>query len=172
MRDILVVVDMQNDFVHGSLATDEAKETVDEVVDIIENFDGDIYFTRDTHEEDYLETQEGRILPVEHCIKGTEGWEIIDELQPFIDDNVVDKVTFGSKDLALELSQINETEGINSITIVGLCTDICVISNAMLFKAFMPEVEIRVESRGCAGVNPESHDRALESMKTCQVTVV
>lgn len=171
MKDLLIVVDMQNDFVSGSLGTEEAKKIVSNVVDVIKNFDGDIYFTRDTHEEDYLETQEGKNLPVKHCIKNTEGWEIIDELKGFVKDNVIDKVTFGSKELVEKLDKINNAEGIKSITLVGLCTDICVISNALMLKGFMPEVPIKVIADACAGVTPESHERALESMKTCQVSV-
>ncbi|MDO5018062.1 MAG: isochorismatase family cysteine hydrolase [Lagierella massiliensis] len=171
MKDVLVVVDMQNDFVNGSLGTDEAKEIVPKVKKFIKSFNGQIYFTRDTHEENYLETQEGSILPVKHCIKNTKGWEIIDELKPFVSDNVVDKVTFGSKELVKVLENFNEKDEIKTITIIGLCTDICVISNALVLKAYFPEVKIKVFDGLCAGVSPESHDRALESMKTCQIHV-
>ncbi len=171
MKDILVVVDMQNDFVIGSLGTEEAKAILPKVVSKIENFNGDIYFTRDTHKEDYLNTQEGKVLPVEHCIEGTEGWNLHPEIGKFAKDNIVDKGTFGSKELAEKLEKVHRKECINSITLVGLCTDICVISNALLLKAFMPEVKIIVEGKACAGVSPESHERALESMRTCQVVV-
>lgn len=172
MKDILVVVDMQNDFVSGSLGTKEAEKIVDNVVDLVKNFDGEIYFTRDTHEENYLETQEGRNLPVEHCIEKTPGWEIIDELKPFVGENAIDKVTFGSKDLIETLEKKDKEEKISSITLAGLCTDICIITNALAIKTFMPEVPIRVVEKACAGVSPESHQRALEAMKVCQVEIV
>lgn len=173
MKDILVVVDMQNDFVDGSLGTKEAREIVENMLDLVKNFDGDIYFTRDSHKVDYLTSQEGKNLPVEHCIKGTEGWEIIDALKPYAnEDKIIDKPTFGSKDLGERLKEINDKDGISSITLAGLCTDICVISNAMVLKAFMPEVPIKVVEAACAGVSPESHQRAIEAMKVCQVEII
>ncbi|WP_300410250.1 isochorismatase family cysteine hydrolase [Lagierella sp.] len=171
MKDILVVVDMQNDFVIGSLGTKEAKAILPRVVEKIEGFDGEIYFTRDTHEEDYLNTQEGKVLPVKHCIKGTEGWELHPEIQKYAKENIIDKVTFGSKELAEKIEEVHGKEKIDSITLVGLCTDICVISNALILKAFIPEVKIIVDENCCAGVSPESHERALESMKACQIFV-
>ena len=173
MKDILVVVDMQNDFVDGALGTKEAKEIVENMLDLVKNFKGDIYFTKDTHQGDYLSTQEGKNLPVEHCIRGTSGWEIIDALRPYANENnIIDKETFGSKDLAERLKEINDKEGIRSITLAGLCTDICVISNAMVLKTFMPEVPIKVVESACAGVSPESHKRALDAMKVCQVEII
>ncbi|MDO5027873.1 MAG: isochorismatase family cysteine hydrolase [Bacillota bacterium] len=172
MKDILVVVDMQNDFVSGSLGTDEAKKIVGPLVDLVENFQGDIYFTRDSHGPDYLKTQEGKNLPVEHCIKNTPGWEIIDQLKGYVGENVVDKVTFGSRDLIEILEGVNKDQGIKSITLAGLCTDICVISNALALKAFLPEVPIKVVEGACAGVSPESHKRALAAMEVCQIQII
>ncbi|MGN1194153.1 MAG: cysteine hydrolase family protein [Acutalibacteraceae bacterium] len=167
---VLVVIDMQNDFIDGSLGTKEAVEIVDRVQEEIELFrkNGDtVIFTRDTHAENYLSTAEGKNLPVEHCIKGSFGWEISEKLDTK-DSVIFDKPTFGSTELANYLSK---TEGISEIEIVGLCTDICVISNALMIKAYLPETPITVKSELCAGVTPESHLRALESMKMCQVQI-
>ena len=172
MKNILIVVDMQNDFIDGALGTKEAVAIVPKVEEKIRNFDGEVFFTRDTHETYYLETQEGKNLPVKHCIRDTEGWQIRKELDVLRKTDPVDKETFGSTDLAGELTMIDEDEGIGSITLVGLCTDICVISNAMLLKAFLPEVPIIVDSLCCAGVTPKSHEQALEAMKVCQIKVI
>lgn len=171
MEKILVVVDMQNDFIDGSLGTKEAVEIVPFVREKIENFEGRVIFTRDTHFEDYMETQEGKKLPVKHCIKGTDGWEIRDELKILCSTDPIDKVTFGSVELGELLVDINENEGIESVTFVGLCTDICVISNVLLTKAYIPEVKIIVDAKCCAGVTPESHKGALEAMKVCQIEI-
>jgi len=171
MKKILVVVDMQNDFIDGALGTAEAVAIVPKVAEKIKNFDGTVLYTRDTHEENYMETQEGRNLPVPHCIRGTEGWQIRTELQQ-AGAEVVDKPTFGSRALAEKLVEMNREEAIESITLIGLCTDICVISNAFVIKAFLPETPIFVDAACCAGVTPESHARALEAMKVCQITVV
>ena len=172
MQDILLVVDMQKDFVDGSLATPEAQAIVDRMVDKVKAFEGPILFTQDTHGPDYLETQEGRLLPVEHCIKGTPGWEIIPQLTALGSWPVLEKDTFGSKDLVKVLLAMNEEESIRSITLAGLCTDICVISNALLIKAYLPEVEIRVDPSCSAGVTPQSHETALEAMRACQITIL
>ena len=169
MKKILVVVDMQNDFIDGALGTKEAEAIVPYVKMLIESFDGKVIFTRDTHFENYMDTQEGKNLPVPHCIKGTEGWHIRAELDALRTTDPVDKLTFGSKDLVEILN--NEGE-IGEITFIGLCTDICVISNAMVVKAFYPEIPLKVDAKACAGVTPESHRRALESMKMCQINVV
>ena len=171
MKKILVVVDMQNDFIDGALGTAEAVAIVPKVAEKIKNFDGTVLYTRDTHEENYMETQEGRNLPVPHCIRGTEGWQIRTELQQ-AGAEVVDKPTFGSRALAEKLVEMNREEAIESITLIGLCTDICVISNAFVIKAFLPETPIFVDAACCAGVTPESHARALEAMKVCQIAVV
>ena len=167
--NVLIVIDMQNDFIDGALGTKEAEAIVPRVVEKIRNFDGMVLATRDTHEADYLQTQEGKNLPVEHCIRGKNGWELRSEIQELISTEVMDKPTFGSRKLA-EFLKKQETE-IDSITLVGLCTDICVISNAMVLKAFMPEIPITVDASCCAGVTPESHERALEAMKVCQIHI-
>ena len=172
MRKILIVVDMQNDFIDGSLGTKEAQEIVAPVAEKIRNFEGDIYGTLDTHEEDYLSTQEGKNLPVPHCIRGTEGWQIRKELDALRKTEPIDKETFGSTDLVGELVTLNEDQGIGSITLVGLCTDICVISNALLIKASLPEVPICVDATCCAGVTPESHENALKAMEACQIRII
>lgn len=168
---VLVVIDMQNDFIDGALGTKEAEKIVDGVQKEIELFrkNGDpVIFTRDTHGTDYLSTAEGKNLPVEHCIKGTAGWEISEKLDTK-DSLIFDKPTFGSTELAAHLSR---AEGIGEIEIIGLCTDICVISNALMIKAYLPETPVTVKSSLCAGVTPESHLRALESMKMCQVQII
>ena len=171
MQDILVVVDMQNDFIDGTLGTKEAVAIVPKVEEKIRNFKGTVLFTRDTHETWYLDTQEGKKLPVPHCIRNTEGWQIRSELDNLRKTEPIDKETFGSTDLADELVAMNIDDEIGSITFVGLCTDICVISNALLAKAFLPEAEIVVDAACCAGVTPESHRTALRAMKACQITV-
>lgn len=171
MQDILIVVDMQNDFIDGALGTKEAVAIVPKVAEKIRNFSGKVLFTRDTHEENYMETQEGKNLPVPHCIRGTKGWEICDELEALRTEAPIDKVTFGSAELGSLLKEGNVKNEINSITLVGLCTDICVISNAMLIKAFLPEVKIVVDAACCAGVSPESHRNALDAMKVCQIEI-
>ena len=172
MQDILVVVDMQNDFIDGALGTKEAVSIVPLVKDKITNFTGKVLFTRDTHQDNYMSTQEGRNLPVPHCIKETEGWQIRHELDELRQTEAIDKPSFGSVELGQLLVNENAKEPINSITFVGLCTDICVISNAMLTKAFLPEVQIIIDSKCCAGVTPESHETALSAMKACQIKVV
>jgi len=168
----LIVVDMQKDFVDGALGTKEAVEIVPNVIEKVKGFDGRVLFTRDTHHENYMETQEGKNLPVPHCIKGTEGFEIIPELKALCKEEPIDKPVFGSAYLGQFLVEENQKEKIEEITLIGLCTDICVISNAFIIKAFLPEVPIIVDAACCAGVTPESHLRALESMKTCQIQIV
>ena len=172
MKQILIIVDMQNDFIDGALGTKEAVAIVPKVEDKIRNFDGEVFFTRDTHENWYLETQEGKNLPVPHCIRGTEGWQIRKELDALRKTDPIDKETFGSTDLAADLLALHEDEEISSITLVGLCTDICVISNALLLKATLPEVPIYVDAACCAGVTPESHENALKAMEACQIKVM
>lgn len=169
--DVLLVVDMQNDFIDGSLGTEEAKAIVPKVAEKIKEFKGLVLATRDTHDKDYLTTQEGRKLPVEHCIKGTGGWEIRQEIAELIKEEPIDKPAFGSRVLAERLLALDGKEAVESITLVGLCTDICVISNALLLKAFLPEVPVIVDASCCAGVTKESHIQALESMKMCQIQI-
>lgn len=170
--NILVVVDMQNDFIDGSLGTKEAVAIVPNVVEKIKNFDGIVLATRDTHQADYLTTQEGRNLPVEHCIEGSDGWQIRAEIAELLEEEPIDKPVFGSLELAEVALKIAAETTIDQITLVGLCTDICVISNAMILKAALPEVPIAVDSSCCAGVTVESHTRALEAMKVCQIQIL
>ncbi len=172
VQDILIVVDMQNDFIDGALGTAEAVAIVPAVKAKIKGFDGKVIFTRDTHFENYLETQEGKNLPVEHCIKNTYGWEIRAELDELRSTQAVDKITFGSSELPGILKAENEKEEIRSVTLIGLCTDICVISNAMVIKAFLPETQVLVDAACCAGVTPESHKTALAAMKMCQIAII
>lgn len=171
MNDVLVVVDMQNDFINGVLGTDEAVAIVDRVAEIVRGFDGKVIFTRDTHGAEYPDTQEGRRLPVPHCIKSTWGWQITDKLDLTHAHAVIDKPAFGSIALTELLVSENEKEGVRSVTLVGLCTDICVISNAMLIKAALPETVVRVIADACAGVTPESHSVALAAMRACQIEI-
>ena len=168
----LIVVDMQNDFIDGALGTKEAVAILPAVKAKIEGFDGRVLFTRDTHEADYMQTQEGKNLPVEHCIKDTDGWQIRAELGALRKEEVIDKPSFGSVALAQLLKAYdNYEEKIESVTLIGLCTDICVISNAMIIKAYLPETPIFVDAECCAGVTPESHERALDAMAVCQINI-
>lgn len=175
MERILIVIDMQNDFITGALGTEEARSVLPRVLAYVKRWtaerQGEIYFTRDTHHGNYLETQEGRELPVVHCLEGTEGWQLCPELTEYAEDcPVFDKPTFGSQDLAEYLQESGEEP--EEIVLVGVCTDICVISNALLLKAFFPEARITVVADCCAGVTPESHERALAAMEACQVQVL
>ena len=169
MKRTLIVIDMQNDFIDGSLGTKEAQAIVPNVRKKIEEYKergDDIYFTRDTHFSNYLETNEGKKLPVEHCIRNTHGWQISDGLGNCIGYTVIDKTTFGYIDWGSTLYMKNDTE------IVGLCTDICVVSNALILKAKFPDINITVDASCCAGVTPESHKAALTIMKMCQINVI
>ncbi len=172
MRKILIVVDMQKDFVDGALGTAEAVAIVPAVVEKIKEYKKeDIFVTRDTHQKDYFSTQEGRNLPVEHCIEGTPGWELDSKVAEAVSGAaIVNKPTFGSTALVDMVKKIAEKEDI-SIELIGLCTDICVVSNALLLKAAMPEVEISVDASCCAGVTPKKHEAALETMRSCQIQV-
>ncbi len=171
--ELLVVVDMQKDFIDGSLGTQEAQAIVGPVKKMIQEFSGEVVYTMDTHGENYLSTQEGSNLPVIHCVKGTEGWELEDSIKTLVHNNrIFEKPGFGSMDLA-EYVKIQYGRGkVGKVILVGLCTDICVISNAMLIKAATPELEVEVKSECCAGVTPASHRNALEAMKMCQIRVV
>ncbi len=174
-KRLLIVVDMQNDFIDGALGTGEAVATVPRVRAKIELYRqrGDILlFTRDTHGENYLETQEGRRLPVPHCLRGTRGWE----LSPLLDASgceIIDKPSFGSTELALRVAELDKAlGGLESIELIGLCTDICVIANALLVKTALPEIPVSVDASCCAGVSPQSHRNALEAMKMCQIEII
>ncbi len=172
MNKVIVVVDMQNDFVDGSLGTAEAQAMLPRLVKKLSEarVSGavDFVFTMDTHPAEYLQTAEGRKLPVEHCIKGSPGWEIVPQLQSFaaLAKAVVEKPTFGSTELPKLVTDYDEIE------LIGLCTDICVIFNALLLKAFYPEKQIRVDAACCAGVTQESHQNALSAIKVCQIDIL
>ncbi len=175
MSKLLIVVDMQNDFIDGALGTSEAQAIVENVSAKIKEYDenGDlVIFTADTHQENYLDTQEGRNLPVPHCIKGSPGWDISSKLPRPEDAPVIEKNTFGSKELGIMLMELERSgQTPESIELVGLCTDICVISNAMMVKAFLPEVPVSVDASCCAGVTPKSHENALKAMEMCQIRI-
>lgn len=164
----LIVVDMQNDFIDGALGTPEAVKIVPHVVEKIKGWTGCVYATQDTHQVNYLDTQEGKNLPVTHCVEGTQGWEIAPAVQEALGNAAcLTKPTFGSRELAETLLR----EPVEEIELIGLCTDICVISNALILKAFLPEVPIFVDAACCAGVTPESHQNALAAMKMCQIHI-
>lgn len=173
MKKILVVVDMQKDFVDGALGSKEAVGIVDNVVNKINSFEGNIFVTYDTHFENYMETSEGKNLPVPHCIKGTEGWKLNDKVAAALEGREyteVEKITFGSVNLpALIKEAVKEEEF--SVELIGLCTDICVVSNALLLKANYPEAKITVDASCCAGVTPQTHEAALATMRCCQIQV-
>ncbi len=171
MQDILVVVDLQNDFIDGALGSQEAAAIVPKVAAKIRSFSGRVLYTRDTHGPDYSDTQEGRRLPIPHCVRDTEGWRLHPQIEALRRETPIDKPTFGSVALGQLLKAADKEEPIRSVTLVGLCTDICVISNALLLKAFLPETEIRVDAACCAGVTPESHRTALEAMRACQILI-
>ncbi len=173
MRKLLLVIDMQKDFIDGALGTAEAVSIVDRVVEEIGKYPPEnVFATRDTHPENYLDTQEGRNLPVVHCVKGTPGWALDEKVAAALGSaEIIDKPTFGSVVLAEKLAELAKKEDLE-ITLVGLCTDICVVSNALLVKAFLPETPVRVIADACAGVTPESHAAALQTMKMCQVAIV
>lgn len=171
MKKLLVVVDMQNDFITGSLGTKEAQTILPSVVERIKAFEGAVVYTRDTHTENYLDTAEGKKLPVLHCVKETEGWEIQKEVYEAGEGKtvcIIDKLTFGST----ELCNFAQREGYSSIELLGLCTDICVISNALCLKANLWETPISVVKDCCAGVTPESHQNALSAMEICQINLI
>ena len=172
MKKLLVVIDMQNDFITGQLGSEEARAIVPNLVKKVEDAIAEgteVIFTQDTHGDNYLNTQEGKHLPLKHCIKGTEGWNIIPQLAPFTEGRtIVEKPSFGS----LELGRIAAEGNYDAIELVGVCTDICVISNARVLKAAVPEVPISVDELCCAGVSEASHEDALDAMRMCQIAVV
>lgn len=173
MRKILIVIDMQNDFIDAALGTKEAVAIVEAVKEKIRSYPvEDVIATMDTHGEDYMQTQEGEYLPVPHCIKGTEGWQIRSDIAELLGGAmIIEKPTFGSTELAETLKALSEWETIE-LELIGLCTDICVVSNALLLKAAMPEVKISVDASCCAGVTPEKHLAALETMRSCQIQII
>lgn len=176
----LVVIDMQNDFITGTLGTKEAQNILPKVINKVKSFDGKIFATMDTHDGDYLNTQEGINLPIKHCIEGSKGWMIPNELLevlPKKSKSPIRKNTFGSRFLGINLFKLYEEnlfeqgEIIDEIILIGLCTDICIISNAILLKTFLPDVKITVDASCCAGTSPEAHENALKAMKQCQINV-
>ena len=173
MKKLLIVIDMQNDFIDGTLGTKEAEAIVEAVKDKVRSYPAaDVIATMDTHGENYMETQEGQNLPVMHCIKGTDGWRIRPDIAELLTGaKIYEKPTFGSTAMANDLKAVSEKEEIE-LELIGLCTDICVISNALLLKAVMPEVKIFVDASCCAGVTPEKHLAALEAMRSCQIHVI
>ena len=174
MKEILIVVDMQKDFVDGALGTPEAVAIVPAVCDRIRSFTGDVIVTYDTHPDHYMDTAEGKKLPVPHCIKGTDGWQLNAAVAAALEEKsyrIVEKPTFGSTNLPALVAELVGEEDF-SVTLIGLCTDICVVSNALLLKAHFPEQTIRVEAACCAGVTPDTHAAALTTMKMCQIDVL
>ena len=192
MKKALVIIDMQNDFIDCALGTPEAQTIVPKVANYIrQNADKDtvLVFTKDTHEVNYMDTQEGKHLPVAHCIKNTHGWELAPAIQealydvrgkydscdtyfPYMTDHVITKPSFGSLDFVNLLYALNDDYGIDEVTLMGLCTGICVLSNAMLAKATLPEAPIRVVEECCACVTPDSHKTAIDAMRLCQIEII
>ena len=192
MKKVLVIVDMQNDFVDGALGTPEAQAIVPKVADYIRTHadkDTVLVFTKDTHEVNYMDTQEGKHLPVAHCIKDTYGWELAPAIQealydvrgkydscdtyfPYMTDHVITKPSFGSLDFVNLLYALNDDYGIDEVTLMGLCTGICVLANSQLAKATLPEVPIRVVEECCACVTPDSHKTAIDAMRLCQIEII
>ena len=174
MKHFLIVVDIQKDFVDRALGTAEAVAMIPAAAERIKGFEGDIFVTYDTHFEDYMDSAEGKKLPVPHCIKGTEGWELDDGIAEALKGRqyaAVEKLTFGSVELP-RLVEIGARDEDFDITLIGLCTDICVVSNALILKAHFPDKEIYVDASCCAGVTPETHNAALETMKMCQINII
>ena len=180
IKQVLICVDLQNDFITGTLANKEAEKILPRVADLIKNFDGDVIFTRDTHDKDYLATQEGKHLPIAHCIKGTLGHQIHRNLLGWKDAVVIDKETFGSVKLINEIRSMYNVNGYNinnkehtdlEFHICGTCTDICVVSNAILLKTAFPEFKIVVHKKACAGTDWKSHNAALDIMQKCQIEI-
>ncbi len=174
MKHFLVVVDIQKDFVDGALGTNEAVAIIDNCIEKIKKFVGEVIVTYDTHSEDYLSTSEGKKLPVVHCIKGTDGWQLNDKIAHALCDREytkVEKPTFGSVKLPEVILQKADGEDFD-VTLIGLCTDICVVSNALLLKANFYEKEIYVDSACCAGVSVDTHNAALDTMRCCQINVL
>ena len=169
---VLIVVDMQNDFISGSLGSSMAEAIVDRVAKFVDGFDGRIIFTRDTHQNDYLSTSEGQNLPIVHCIENSDGWQITDKISVPAGAEIINKETFGSLYLGARLKELDNEERVECVTLVGLCTDICVISNAYIVKAALPEANVVIDASLCAGVSEESHKTALAAMKACQISVI
>lgn len=167
--DVLLVIDLQNDFVDGALGNKGNDKIVKPIESLVENFDGEVIFTRDTHDENYLESLEGSHLPVKHCIKNSKGWQIRIDTK---NHKIIDKPSFGSYELVEYLKKLNEKEKIENIYMVGICTDICVLSNAILIKNALLNTEVTVIEDLCKATNEKNHKIALEAMKSCQVNIL
>lgn len=167
--DVLLVIDLQNDFVDGALGNKGNDKIVKPIERLVENFNGEVIFTRDTHDENYLESLEGTHLPVKHCIKNSKGWQIKIDTK---NHKIIDKPSFGSYELVEYLKKLNEKEKIENIYMVGICTDICVLSNAILIKNALLNTEVTVIEDLCKATNEKNHKIALEAMKSCQVNIV
>ena len=174
MKKALIVIDMQNDFITGALPNPEGQKIVNGIANLIREFEGDILVTRDTHDEKYLETQEGRRLPVPHCIEGTEGWEIVPEIQAALNDKPAGKVKYYNKYTfgCVGLGELVARKEYDAVELVGVCTDICVLSNAMIIKACALETNVGIHRNLCAGVTPETHEIALQAMANCQCDII
>ena len=174
MKKALIVVDMQNDFITGALANTEGQKIVPAIAELVKNFDGDIIVTRDTHKDNYLDTQEGRRLPIVHCIEGTEGWKIVPEIQTALDAKPVGTVTYINKPTFgdVGLGELVARKLYDAVELCGVCTDICVISNAMVIKACAIETNVAVYKDLCAGVTPDTHKTALDAMAGCQIDII
>ena len=168
MKKALIIVDMQNDFVTGCLGTNEAQEVIPKIKEYADAFDGDIYFTMDTHRDDYLDTQEGKRLPVKHCVKDSDGWLIVPELRDIKDVQTFEKPVFGSRELAEKIAE----KAYDEVYLCGVCTGICVLSNAILIKAFDADVRVAVVKELCACVTPDTHKTALDAMATAQIDII
>lgn len=170
---LLIVIDMQNDFVTGCLGTPEARAIVPKVKKKIEEWDGDLIYTRDTHDEDYLNTPEGKKLPIPHCIENTDGWQIVDDiLRNSRTEEIINKDTFGFLNWTLYLYDDEGNRYYDEIYLIGLDSDICVVTNALILKTMYPGAEIIVDASCCAGTTPQAHRAAMEVMKSCQITVI
>jgi nicotinamidase/pyrazinamidase len=172
MQDVLVVVDMQNDFISGALGTPEAREMLPRAVEKVKSCRGPVLFTRDTHGADYLDTREGSAPPVVHCVRGTPGWQIHPALDALRPGEPMDKPGFGALALGDVLRDMDRRETVASVTLIGLCTDVCVISDAIIARAALPEAAVAVDAACCAGLTPQGHLTALEAMKACHISVL
>ncbi|HSK69027.1 MAG TPA: isochorismatase family cysteine hydrolase [Candidatus Limnocylindria bacterium] len=171
MQSVLIVVDMQNDFISGALGTPEAREMLPRAVEKVRSFQGPVLFTRDTHPEHYLKTREGRALPVVHCVRDTRGWEIHPDLEALRVTEPMDKPGFGALALGDALQALDRQERVASVTLIGLCTDVCVISDAIIARAALPEAEVTVDADCVAGLTPQGHRTALLAMQACHINI-
>lgn len=173
-KNKLIIIDAQNDFITGSLGTEQARRMLPHLIAKAGRFSGEILMTQDSHTENYLDTQEGKMLPVVHCIIGTKGWEFAQELEKLRIEKeikVYQKPCFGSTELVADLEEAYNNHLLDSVELVGICTDICVVSNALMIKSALPELAVYVDASCCAGVTPQKHQAALEVMRSCQIII-